>query len=209
MYTGEIDRFARQTYEANFAVEAEDIRDVDPRDIPPYDLLAAGFPCQPFSIAGVSKNLSLGREHGFDDAKSGNLFFEIERLIREADRRRSCSSRTCRNLRSHDGGNHRRDPVGGSRTSDTRSTTDHRRPAGCLSTGSGPSSSGSIGTPSMASDSSSPTCRSLRVQIFQRASDGLDPKYVLSQHLWDYLQEYKAKHRAAGNGFGYGLVRSG
>src|SRR3954465_9522090 len=78
VYSVEIDKFAVQTYEANFGrVEARDIYDVETRKLPDYDLLAAGFPCQPFSIAGVSKKLSLGREHGFADKKSGNLFFEI------------------------------------------------------------------------------------------------------------------------------------
>src|SRR4051812_5020989 len=85
VYSVEIDKFAVQTYEANFGrVEARDIYDVETRKLPDYDLLAAGFPCQPFSIAGVSKKLSLGREHGFADKKSGNLFFEIVRLIDEA-----------------------------------------------------------------------------------------------------------------------------
>ena len=64
-------------------------------DLPPYDVLAAGFPCQPFSIAGVSKKASLGREHGFADKKSGNLFFEIIRIA-EATKPPSCSSRTSR-----------------------------------------------------------------------------------------------------------------
>src|SRR5262249_39035609 len=77
VYTSEIDRFARQTYEANFGpVEGGDIREVEADAIPDHDVLAAGFPCQPFSIAGVSKRVSLGREHGFRDVRSGNLFFE-------------------------------------------------------------------------------------------------------------------------------------
>ena len=71
VYSVEIDRFARHTYEANFGLcEGEDIHHVRGSDLPVYDVLAAGFPCQPFSIAGVSKKLSLGRSHGFDDEKS-------------------------------------------------------------------------------------------------------------------------------------------
>jgi DNA (cytosine-5)-methyltransferase 1 len=85
VFSVEIDRFARQTYEANFGpCEGEDIHDVRGSDLPKYDVLAGGFPCQPFSIAGVSKKLSLGRLHGFEDEKSGNRFFEITRLILEA-----------------------------------------------------------------------------------------------------------------------------
>ena len=85
VYSVEIDRFARETYETNFRVcEGRDIHDVRGSDLPPYDVLAAGFPCQPFSLAGVSKKVSLGRLHGFEDKKSGNLFFEIVRIIEEA-----------------------------------------------------------------------------------------------------------------------------
>ena len=89
VYSVENDRFARRTYEANFGLcEGGDVREVEPVDLPPYDVLAAGFPCQPFSIAGVSKKLSLGREHGFADEKSGNLFFEISATCRS---HRACS----------------------------------------------------------------------------------------------------------------------
>jgi DNA (cytosine-5)-methyltransferase 1 len=82
VFSVEIDRFARKTYEANWGpVQGEDIRDVKPGDVPEHEILGAGFPCQPFSLAGVSKRLSMGVAHGFDDAASGNLFFEIVRLI--------------------------------------------------------------------------------------------------------------------------------
>ncbi len=107
VYSVEFDRFARQTYEANFGVcEGLDIRHVRGRDLPPYDLLAAGFPCQPFSIAGVSKKLSLGRLHGFADEKSGNLFFEITRLIEESQSPPPVILlENVKNLVSHDHGN--------------------------------------------------------------------------------------------------------
>ena len=94
VYTVEFDRWAMQTYSANFGEldpdgnripePPRDIFDIRPNEVPPYDLLAAGFPCQPFSLAGVSKNLSLGREHGFGHEKSGNLFFQIARLVQDA-----------------------------------------------------------------------------------------------------------------------------
>ena len=84
VYSVENDRYARLTYERNFgSVEHDDARTIKPADIPAYDVLAAGFPCQPFSIAGVSKKNSLGRPHGFDDAVSGNLFFSIRDLVRD------------------------------------------------------------------------------------------------------------------------------
>ena len=92
LYTVESDRFAMQTYSANFPSELpperrpdeppRDIHEVATLDLPnEFDVLAAGFPCQPFSIAGVSKKLSLGRDHGFKDEKSGNLFRTMAKLI--------------------------------------------------------------------------------------------------------------------------------
>jgi hypothetical protein len=93
VYSVEIDPHARRTYEANFGpCEAADVREVDPADLPSYDVLAAGFPCQPFSLAGVSKKLSLGRAHGFKDATSGNLFFEITRIAEATERSPPSSS---------------------------------------------------------------------------------------------------------------------
>ena len=80
VYSVEWDKHARKTYEANFELpEGSDIRDVT--TLPEHDLLLAGFPCQPFSIAGVSKKTSLGRPHGFTDQTQGTLFFEVARLI--------------------------------------------------------------------------------------------------------------------------------
>jgi len=83
VYTSEWDKFSAQTYEAWYgeAPDQSDIREVDFSTIPDHDVLAAGFPCQPFSLAGVSKKNSLGRSHGFDDEKQGNLFFSILEAI--------------------------------------------------------------------------------------------------------------------------------
>ena len=82
VFSVEIDRFAKRTYEANWGpVDSSDIRDVKCDEVPTHEILAAGFPCQPFSLAGVSKKQSMGVAHGFDDVASGNLFFQIIRLI--------------------------------------------------------------------------------------------------------------------------------
>ena len=82
VFSVEIDKWARMTYQANWGpLDENDVRDVEIGDLRDPDILAAGFPCQPFSLAGVSKKVSLGRPHGFADPKSGNLFFEIVRVI--------------------------------------------------------------------------------------------------------------------------------
>lgn len=83
VYTNEYDRTAADTYAKNFKgdIDLRDIRKVDVKDIPKHDILCAGFPCQPFSLAGISARYGLKREHGFKDVKQGNLFFEIIRIV--------------------------------------------------------------------------------------------------------------------------------
>src|SRR5699024_6002334 len=99
--------FAKKTYLANFPgathTIAGDITEVDEQDIPEHDVLLAGFPCQPFSIAGVSKKASLGRAHGFLDKTQGTLFFDVARIIK-AKRPRAFLLENVKNLRSHDKG---------------------------------------------------------------------------------------------------------
>jgi len=84
VWTSEWDRFSQQTYRENFGNKhplCGDIREVDETEIPPFDVLVGGFPCQPFSIAGVSKKNSLGKPHGFQCKTQGTLFFDIARII--------------------------------------------------------------------------------------------------------------------------------
>ena len=83
VYSNEWNKYSQQTYFANFGEQPDgDITKVDARIIPGHDILVAGFPCQPFSIAGVSKKLSLGRETGFEDKTQGTLFFDVCRIIK-------------------------------------------------------------------------------------------------------------------------------
>jgi DNA (cytosine-5)-methyltransferase 1 len=95
------DKHAQTTYEANFGERPHgDIHEIAVADIPAHDILCAGFPCQPFSIAGVSKKLSLGRKHGFEDEKQGNLFFEIANII-EYHKPAAFVLENVKNLKSH------------------------------------------------------------------------------------------------------------
>ena len=93
---------AQETYEANFGEKPHgDIHSVAVADIPEHDILCAGFPCQPFSIAGVSKKLSLGKAHGFDDKEQGNLFFSIAEII-SVHEPAAFVLENVKNLKSHD-----------------------------------------------------------------------------------------------------------
>ena len=105
LFTCEWDRFSQQTYRANFDEEgiAGDIRAVTEADVPPHDLLLAGFPCQPFSLAGVSKKRALNEPHGFACESQGTLFFELARLIGH-HRPRAFLLENVKHLLGHDGG---------------------------------------------------------------------------------------------------------
>jgi DNA (cytosine-5)-methyltransferase 1 len=206
VFSSDWDKFSRQTYEANFGDEpAGDIRQVHERDIPAHDILTAGFPCQPFSISGVSKKNSLGRPHGFADLTQGTLFFEVVRII-NAHRPRAFILENVRNLRSHDGG----------RTFDVILQTlmtelgydvhyeildakyfvpQHRERIFII----GFREPQRMVWPTFRSTRNLPTLRDI-------LQNRVDAKYTLSDKLWQYLQSYAKKHQAAGNGFGFGLA---
>jgi DNA (cytosine-5)-methyltransferase 1 len=208
VYSVEIDRHAQATYAANFGpVEQADVYAVDPTSLPPYDILAAGFPCQPFSIAGVSKKASLGHAHGFADEKSGNLFFEIVRIA-EATRPPVLFLENVKNLRSHDRGRtfqvildelERLDYEVSHDIVDAASWVPQHRERTfivCLRREV-------FGGQKFVFPPLPVTKRPLVREVLD---SWVDRKYVLSEQLWTYLQGYAEKHRAAGNGFGYGLV---
>jgi DNA (cytosine-5)-methyltransferase 1 len=104
VFSSDWNKYAQQTYAANFGETPHgDIHSVAVADIPAHDILCAGFPCQPFSIAGVSKKLSLGKAHGFDDKEQGNLFFSLAEII-ECHQPAAFVLENVKNLKSHDQG---------------------------------------------------------------------------------------------------------
>lgn len=226
VFTSEWDRWAQKTYLANFPESTHkligDIKDVDEHDVPDHDVLLAGFPCQPFSIAGVSKKNSLGRKHGFLDKTQGTLFFDVARIIK-AKRPKAFLLENVKNLVSHDKGKtfrvickvlqeelgyhidwkvidgqhfvpqHReRIIIVGFREPTDFTWDDLQLPQ------EGPLLS-SILHPQDGSEEPES-----HYTIGKKAK--VDARYTLSPKLWTYLQNYAAKHRAAGNGFGFGLV---
>ena len=105
IFTCEWNKHSQQTYRANFGDEeiTGDIRQVSPQDVPHHDVLLAGFPCQPFSIAGVSKKNALNVPHGFACEAQGTLFFNLAELI-EHHRPKAFLLENVKNLANHDRG---------------------------------------------------------------------------------------------------------
>lgn len=210
VFTSEWDKYAQKTYKSWFGDLPEgDIRDIDPADIPDHDVLAAGFPCQPFSIAGVSKKASLGREHGFRDVTQGTLFFHLAAII-EAKRPPVFVLENVKNLKSHDRGQTWRvisDTLTNlgyhvhSSVIDAASWVPQHRERVFI-VGFDQQVFGQSGPPFAFPDPPQGTP--------PKFSDILDPrtpaKYTLTDHLWNYLQGYAAKHKAKGNGFGFGMT---
>ncbi len=209
VFSSEWDKFAQQTCVANFGeTPAGDIRAIDADDIPDHDVLLAGFPCQPFSIAGVSKKNSLGHAHGFADDRQGNLFFEIVRIL-AARRPPALLLENVRNLKTHDGGRSFRIikrelqrlgyRVHHQVLDGQAYVPQHRKRIFIV--GFHRDCWPDLGFAFPPAPASGP-----RLADILQPDDEVDRKYTLGDHLWDYLQAYAAKHRRRGNGFGYGLV---
>ena len=204
VFSSDYDKFSQQSYEANYGEKPHgDIHTVAVADIPSHDILCGGFPCQPFSIAGVSKKNSLGRAHGFDDAKQGNLFFVIAKII-AYHRPAAFVLENVKNLRSHDNGNTFR-VIYETLTKHLRYTVQTRIINGKSVVPQNRERIFLVGFREP---------RNFEFPAFPDEGPNLeaileknpDPKYTLTDHLWNYLQNYAAKHKAAGNGFGFGLV---
>ncbi|WP_281356089.1 DNA (cytosine-5-)-methyltransferase [Arthrobacter mobilis] len=233
VFTSEWNSWAQKTYLANFPDDNEEshtfVGDIQPfpaEEVPDHDVLLGGFPCQPFSIAGVSKKNALGRAHGFEDATQGTLFFDVARIINQK-RPAAFMLENVKNLRSHDKGKtfavimetlqeelgyevhtrvidgiyftpqHReRIIIVGFRKPTDFSWEDLELPP------VGPK----LDTILHRTDGTEPFLEWDGDRFFDHDNLEVQPKYTLTPKLWAYLQAYAAKHKAAGNGFGFGLV---
>ena len=209
VYSNEWNKYSQQTYFANFGEQPEgDITKVDENSIPDHDVLVAGFPCQPFSIAGVSKKNSLGRETGFQDKTQGTLFFDVCRILK-AKRPKAFLLENVKNLKSHDKGrtfkiimeslNELKYDVYTAILDGQSYVPQHRERI--LIVGFDKERYGESLPFSFDINPKNP--KPLMKDILEKSADD---KYTLSDKLWLYLQNYAAKHKAAGNGFGYGMA---
>jgi DNA (cytosine-5)-methyltransferase 1 len=212
VYSSEYDKYAQKTYFANFGeTPFGDITTPETKSFIPksFDILCGGFPCQPFSIAGVSKKNSLGRKHGFEDEKQGNLFFHVAEII-EKHRPKAYFLENVKNLVSHDKGNTFK--VIKETLIELGYSFDHRVLNGkhfvpqhrdrTIMVGFDKSIFGD----DIKFDFDLVKLPEANHQIKSILMNNVDPKYTLTDKLWDYLQEYAKKHKLKGNGFGFGLV---
>jgi DNA (cytosine-5)-methyltransferase 1 len=230
VFTSEWNQFSRKTYLANFEhgpdhIFAKDITTVAPTDVPSHEVLVAGFPCQPFSIAGVSKKNSLRRPHGFECKEQGNLFFTIADIIL-AHRPSAFMLENVKNLQNHDGGKTfrvimevLRDDLGYEvhhRVINARGYVPQNRERVFI-VGFRERTTFDFDRVHIADPSRGPKLRTIL-----HPEDGSEPedppytrgekagvakKYTLTEHLWSYLRDYAAKHKALGHGFGFSVVK--
>jgi len=226
VFTSEWDSYAQKTYRANFATSHEVAGDITvyPADnVPDHDVLLAGFPCQPFSIAGVSKKNSLGRDHGFSCDTQGTLFFDIARIIEEK-KPAAFMLENVKNLKGHDKGrtfqvimDTLQKELGyhcSYRVIDAKGFVPQHRERVFIVGFRNP-------TEFTFDALQLPAPDALQMKDILHPQDGSElaeppytdgkkakvgKKYILSDRLWEYLQAYADKHKKAGNGFGYGLV---
>lgn len=227
VFTSEWNAFSQRTYLANFPQDTNhvfigDITGVDENDVPNHDVLLAGFPCQPFSIAGVSKKNALGRPHGFECTTQGTLFFDVARII-AAKQPKAFLLENVKNLLSHDKGNTFKVILQTLQNelgyhvyykviNGQRFVPQHRERIIIV---------GFRDKTDFSWDDLQLPDESPRLASILHPQDGsetpeepytvgtqatVNSKYTLTPKLWAYLQAYAAKHRAAGNGFGFGLV---
>lgn len=208
VFTSEWDTFSKKTYEANFGeVPFGDITKISEKEIPEHDILLAGFPCQPFSIAGVSKKNALGRAHGFLDETQGTLFFDVARIIKHK-KPSAFLLENVKNLVSHDKGKTFKvitetlKELGYSihyKILDGKNFVPQHRERIII-----------VGFKNSIFKGNEnfefPKMSDAKFAIKDILENEVDKKYTLSDHLWNYLQEYAKKHKAKGNGFGFGLT---
>lgn len=208
VFTSEWDTYSKKTYEANFGeVPFGDITKISEKEIPDHDILLGGFPCQPFSIAGVSKKNALGRAHGFLDETQGTLFFDIARILQHK-KPSVFMLENVKNLVSHDKGKTFKvitetlKELGYNihfKVLDGKHFVPQHRERIII-----------VGFRNSVFNKSEtfkfPEMSDAKFAIKHILESNVDEKYTLSDRLWNYLQEYAAKHKAKGNGFGFGLT---
>jgi DNA (cytosine-5)-methyltransferase 1 len=204
VYSSEWNKFSQITYKTNYGDTPKgDITKIDADDIPNHDILVGGFPCQPFSIAGVSAKNHLGREHGFKDPTQGTLFFDICRIIK-AKKPKAFLLENVKNLKSHDKGKTYTVIMNALKNDLKYDVHDEVLDAGNLV----PQHRERIFIAGFKSKTNFkfPKLKNKKPKLADVLEKNVDEKYTLKDGTWNALQRHKAKHRAKGNGFGFNLA---
>ncbi len=226
LFTCEWNKYSQQTYRANFGDEeiAGDLRQISPQDMPRHDVLLAGFPCQPFSIAGVSKKNALNAPHGFACEAQGTLFFDLAQLI-GYHKPKAFLLENVKNLVNHDRGRTFRTILSiltnelgyhvSYRVLDAKVWVPQHRER-IFIVGFRDDNGFDLERMSLPEPVTRPVLRDILhpedgTQDAEPHYTGgqagkVGEQYTLSEHLWDYLKAYAEKHRRRGNGFGFGLA---
>lgn len=204
VFSSEWDRYAQKTYMTNFGeLPLGDITKIEAQAIPSFDILTAGFPCQPFSIAGVSKKNSLNKKHGFDDETQGTLFFDIVRILKH-HKPKAFLLENVKNLQAHDRGRtfnvikKNLTALGYNihyKVINAKNFVPQNRERILI-----------VGFLDHTIDFEFPEIVDQQPKLKDILERHVNSKYNLTDHLWNYLQSYKEKHSKKGNGFGYSLA---
>lgn len=225
VFTSEINEWSKKTYLANFGEGEQFVGDIVPfnaDEIPNHDVLLAGFPCQPFSIAGVTKKNALGQPHGFECATQGTLFFDVARILK-TKRPKAFLLENVKNIVSHNKG-HTFEIIINTLTKelgykvfwkviDGRHWVPQHRERVIIV---GFDRDNDFSFDKLQIPDSNPILSSIlhpengseqeELPFTHGKKAKVHSKYFLTDKLWQYLQAYAQKHKAKGNGFGYGLV---
>lgn len=209
VFSSEIDKFAQQTYAANFGeTPTGDITQVSVDDIPDFDILVGGFPCQPFSLAGIGTKKFLDRPIGFEDKTSGTLFFDICRIL-QAKQPKALLLENVKNLASHDKGNTFKIIL--ESLSELGYKVFYQIIDGQLYVPQHRERMVIVGfrkdiinDEPFTFELNPPKGRLLN--ILDLLEPTVDAKYILSDKMWGWIQSHTAKHQALDHGFSYGLV---
>ena len=204
VFSSEWNKYSQQTYHANFHdVPHGDITEIDAKNIPDHDILVGGFPCQPFSIAGVSCKNYLGRKHGFKDKTQGTLFFDVCRIIKEKQPS-AFLLENVKNLQSHDNGNTFKvimDTLEKKlnynvkfKVIDAGKVVPQHRERMFI-----------VGFKESI-DFKFPELQDTKLVLRDILEKNVDKKYTLKDGTWNALQRHRARHQAKGNGFGFNIA---
>jgi len=226
VFSSEYDRFSQLTYKAFFNETPDfskikqtqppgDITKINPEDVRTHDILTGGFPCQPFSLAGVSKKQSLGLPHGFDDPTQGNLFFYVKEIL-AAKKPKAFLLENVKNLISHDHGQTFKvisdvlDRSGYNwdyRIIDAAGWIPQHRERIYIYGFRKPTGNQKWNIESFPEfkNLAPPIVRT--VNLDQVIEKRVPARYTLGEKTWETLLRHKAHHEMIGQGFGYGLIK--